>query len=399
MYSGLVNSGALNAAQKKPSFADMLTRLQPNGASPLFLLLNKGRKKTAKQIVHGYWTESFPFVSMNISVAVADGVATTFTVTSTADVIPGMMFRNETTGEVVRVETVASGTSITVTRGVGNVAAAAMALNSKLYPVGTAYEEGSTRPTAQRLQQSLTNNNTQIFRNAWGITGTAMAEEYYQEAGGSPLGKDKVDGALLHATDIERAIIWGQKFAGTKNGQPFHTMDGIESVLRQYANANISTAGATTNYDQLEGFLDLSQTTVTAGSTNERLLLCGNNAYKVLNGIGRKSGQYQIVQGQTDFGLRFESFKTSLGTYHMLIHPLLNQTAEWSKMAIAVDLPSMALAYLSGRDTQHKGYGMNGEISTDNSIDAVGGVYTSELTTEITNPAAFAIVKNLTAAA
>lgn len=400
MFSGIVNSNAVNAAQKLPSFAESLTRVQPNGASPLFLILSQLAKKTAKQVTHGYWTETLPNVSMTLNAAVADGVATTFTVVSTTDVIPGQLYRAMTTGEVVQVLTVPNGTSITVTRGVGNIAAAAIANSVVLQLVGTAYEEGSGRPTPQRIQQSLVQNYTQIFRNAWAVSGTTQAEQFFKEAGGNPLAKDKVDGALLHMLDIERALLWGQKFSGTKNGMPLHTMDGIESSVRVgTSGANIQTLGATTTFDQLETAIDITQTTVTAGSTQDRLMFCGNTAYKVIQGIGRKSGQYQLIEGATQFGLRFDTFKTSLGTYHLIIHPLLNANATLSKMSFVVDPSSINLAYLEGRDTQHKYFGANGELSTDNSLDATGGVYTTELTLELTNPFAHALITNFTAAA
>ena len=127
MFNGIVTDAGTLATQRKPSFADMLTRIQPNGSSPLFLLLNKMRKGTALQTTHGYWTETLPTVTLTLGAAVADGAATSFTVTSSADVIPNQLYRATTTGEIVQVTAIPDATHVTVVRGFGNVAGAAIA--------------------------------------------------------------------------------------------------------------------------------------------------------------------------------------------------------------------------------------------------------------------------------
>jgi hypothetical protein len=119
----------------------------------------------------------------------------------------------------------------------------------------------------------------------------------------------------------------------------------------------------------------------------------------VLNNIGRLNGTYQLVDGQTSYGLQFTSIKISRGTFRMIEHPLFNTNASWSKLAIAVDLSSFRLAYLGNRKTQHRSFNQSGEDAQDNGIDAVGGTLTTEVTELIKNPPAFGIMTNLTAAA
>jgi hypothetical protein len=187
-------------------------------------------------------------------------------------------------------------------------------------------------------------------------------------------------------------------------------MDGLISIVRNLANyhtyysaANINTAGGTTNYTQLEGFLDpcFNQTT-DPKVANERILFVGGLARKVLNNIGRLNGTYYMVDGQTSWGLQFSTFKTARGTFRVIEHPLLNSNLDWSKMAIAVDLSSFRLAYLGDRKTQNKEFNMPeaGDMDVvDNGIDAVGGTLTTELTCVVKNPPANAVIYNLTAAA
>ena len=126
----------------------------------------------------------------------------------------------------------------------------------------------------------------------------------------------------------------------------------------------------------------------------------GGTAHRVLNNIGRMNATYMINQGQTEYGLRFESFKLTRGLIHIIEHPLFNTSAMYKKMALFLDLSNFSLAYLGDRRTKYQEYNArNNEVPSDNGIDAVGGTYTTEVTTEITNPSADAIIYNLTAAA
>lgn len=398
MPVGMINFSTINGTTDfvAKSFAGMITRLMPNGSAPLFGLTSMLKDETAVQVEHGFFTKTmiFPSVTINAAQAVGD---TTLTVVSTTNILPGMMLRNQATGETFIVNTVVSGTSITVTRGVGTVAAAAMSAAQVCYQVGNAFEEGSNRPSALSIQAVRVTNYTQIFRNSWALTDTARATQVI--AGDTNVAESRSECAAFHAVDIEKAIFWQQKYQGTRNGQPFRTMDGLINQVTVNAAANVTTAGATTNYTQLETALDVCFNTVTDPKVaNERVLFCGGGAKKVLNNIGRLNGTYQLVDGQTSYGLQFSSFKTSRGTFRMIEHPLFNSNADWAKMAIAVDLSSFNLAYLGDRKTVSSEYGTKGQ-ALENGADAIGGSLTTELTCLVKNPAANAIIYGLAAAA
>lgn len=379
------------------SFASMITRLMPNGAAPLFGLTSMLKTETAVQVEHGFFTKTmiFPQVVMNASALSTD---TTLNVTDSSNMVPGMLVRNQTTKEVVLILTVPTGTSVTCRRAVGTVAAAAMSSAQKLYQVGTAFEEGSARPSAVQIVSVRVTNYTQIFRNSWALTDTARATQVI--AGDTNISESRGECAGFHAADMEKAILFGQKYTGTLNNKPIRTMDGIVNQVTQNAAANVNTAGGTTNYTQLETYLDVCfDTTTDPKVANERVLFCGGAAKRVLNNIGRLNGTYQLVEGQTSYGLQFSSFKTSRGTFRMIEHPLFNSNADWAKMAIAVDLSTFNLAYLGDRKTMSEEYGIQGNKVEAGGVDAVGGSLTTEVTCLVKNPAANAIIYDLTAAA
>lgn len=397
MPIGMFNAGLNPTDFNKKSYASMLMRYFPNGGCPLFGMSAMFGTKTALQFEHGYFGKTMIFPSVVLDGAIADGTTGTFTVLSSANVLPNMMLRSQETGEIVAVNTVPSSTSITVTRGVGVIAAGPMATAGALYQVGNAFEEGSVRPDNQYIVPSRVTNYTQIFRNSWKLTGTAAATQVI--AGDGNVAENRQDCALFHAVDIEYALIFGQKFLGTKNGQPFHTMDGIISRISQDAPGNITPAGATTNFTQLEAMIDpLFNVATDPKTSNERVAFVGGQALRVLNGIGRLNGTYQLVDGQTNFGLRFKTFTLSRGSIRLIEHPLFNTNPTWAKTMLILESTNFDLAYLGGRKTMSQEYGVSG-TPVDNGIDAVGGTLTTELTMEMRHPTANGYITNLTAPA
>jgi hypothetical protein len=407
MNSGIFNTNMLTQDLYRKSFASMIMRLMPNGTAPLFGLSSMLKEETAVQIEHGFFTKTMLFPQMTVSAAGQAGADTTFTVGSTANILPGMVLRVDTTGENVLVNTVPSATTVTVVRAVGNIAAAAIGASVNLYQVGNAFEEASVRPNALIINPVRVTNLTQIFRNTWAISDSVRTTQMI--AGDANVPESRQDCAAFHAADIEKAIFFGQKFQGTRNGQPFRTMDGLISIVgnlnyypSSYAATNINTAGATTNYTQLEGFLDPVFNQATDPKVaNERVLFVGGAAHRVINNIGRLNGTYFIADGQTSWGLQFGTFKTTRGTFRVVEHPLFNTNPSWSKMAVGVDLSTFSLAYLGDRKTQNREYNVDmADVDpVDNGIDAVGGTLTTELTCVIKNPPANTVIYNLTAAA
>ena len=405
MSTGLFTSVNLTQDLARKSFAGLITRLMPQGSAPLFGMTSMLGSETAVQTEHGFFTKTMLFPQLTLGAGGQTAVDTVFTVTSTANILPGMIMRVATTFENLIINSVLSLTQVNVTRAVGSTAAQAIAGAIELHQVGNAFEESSLRPNALNINPVRITNLTQIFRNSWGISETIRAT--LMIAGESNQAESKQDCAAFHAVDIEKALFFGQKSQGTRNSQPFRTMDGLINIVGNlayypsiYSAANVNVAAATTNYTQLEGFLDpvFNQST-DPKVANERVLFVGGTAHKVLNTIGRLNGTYFLSEGQTSYGLQFSTFKTTRGTFRLIEHPLFNSNSSWTKMAVAVDLSTFKTAYLGDRKTQHKSFNESGTEAVDSGIDAQGGTLTTEMTCVIKNPPANAIIYNLTAGA
>lgn len=406
MTVGIFNTSNFTPKLAALSFAGMITRFFPAGNAPLFGLTSMLPSVTALQPEHGFFTKTMIFPAFTLSADVS-AVDTTFNVVSTKNLLPGQIHQLFATKENVIINSVISATQITVSRGIGTVAAALVDIpgqSAEAYQVGNAYEEGSIRPQALSISPVSVTNYTQIFRNTWGITGTVDATSVI--AGDTTASENKQDCAALHASDIEKALFWGQKSIGQRNGQPFRTMDGLISTVSNiayypptYSVPNVFPAGSTTTNDQLEAFIDpVFDQSTDPKVANQRVMFVGGKTRVVLNNIGKKSGVYQLMDGQTSWGLQFSTMKLARGTIQIIEHPLFNSNANWARMGVVVDLSTFALAYLRGRETLNKEFNIGG-ATTDNGIDAVGGSLLTECTTEIRNPPANSVITGFTAAA
>lgn len=397
-FTGTFAAETENPAElNKRSFAATMLRLFPNGSFPLWGLCSQTPKARAVSTTHGYFSKTLQFGMVTVNGAIADGVITALVVVSNASLAVGHVLYNPATRENVRVSAVnANGTGVTITRAFGRVAGAAIADQQVLIVVGSAFEQGSARPTNRGITKIYVPNYTQIFRNAWALTDTARASAV--EQGITNIAENKQDCAILHSVECESAIIFGQPKMDVTGGTPIHATQGIYDACDQYAPANTNTAAATTTYDQLVDLVDPAFTYSTdMGSPNERFAIVGNTAAKVLNQLGRLFGQIMVDMKDDKFGMRFRSFQTYRGTINFVTHPLLNAYTDLQKLMIVIDLPAIRLAFMEGRDTKAEDYGGDGR-NNSNGVDGNGGSLTSEFAVEVVNPAACAVVEGLTAA-
>ncbi len=249
------------------------------------------------------------------------------------------------------------------------------------------------RPSSRRLTTAYVPNYTQIFRNAWALTDTARAS--YAEMGISNIAENRNDCSMFHSVDIESAIIWGQPKMDTTGTTPVHATQGVLDAMEQYCPENTNDAASTTSFDQLVELCEPAfEYSSNLGDPKTRVGFCDKVALRVLNQIGRASGQLTITSSETSFGMRFSKFEFYKGTINLIEHPLLNGLQR-SGMLLLSDMSALKLAYMDGRDTKPEEYGVNGK-SADSGIDAQGGSLTTECAVELINPFSWGVINGLT---
>lgn len=412
-YNYAAQQGIQNSSQPphidiiKKDFGQTILWLQRGGMAPIFAMLSALKTTTALNTEHGYYQKGMMIPATALTVAVADGAATTFTVADSSRFLPNMVLMADATGEQVLITAINSATSITVARGIGGTAAAAIANSSQLIQVGTAFEEASNRPESMSINPLQFKNFTQIFKNSWAVSGTATQIQHI--VGDGQVAENRKDCTYFHQQALETSILFGAKYTGTRNGKPFRTMEGIFNNLKTPANypadldaIHVYTVGdgsaGSVTWAALQGPLESCYDVVMEGNGDQamRKVFCGKGAIQIINEVCRKSGQMELMSGMNEFGMQIRKLMTARGEFELIEHPILNMNPAWYNYMFVLNLNSYKLAYLGDRKTKHTfwGRGANGGvIETDSGIDAIGGSLLTELTMEHRNPAANAVIK------
>lgn len=350
-------------------FASALLTEMPTGSAPLLALSSGMPSRDATDIVINWFEENHISGATTTSAAVASTVTTAIPVTDASSYPPGVILIDQNTGEYFFVLGIV-GNTLTVVRGFAGTTPVNVGNGDTLQRIGTAQEEGSGAPQAIVNLGYPLHNYTQIFRNTWNVTGTAKAIQYHT---GSQVAKTQRDCALFHAEDIERAILFGRRSLGVKNGNPFRTMNGLDAMIT----TNVEGAGGTTNWTYMDAFLQTIFSRNIKGKPNERIAFTGNGGLSVMNQIARLNSTTFIEPGTSEFGIQVNKWITPYGTISLMTHPLMTENPTWTKDLRIFHPGAIEMRWL--RRTAQDDYDEDG---TRAGFDADFGVLTSELSCE-----------------
>lgn len=368
---GIFTSDAGGLAERPEALSSTILREGRGYGAPLFAI-SSGMPNTDCDQTMVSWHEEGIMNSRCAITAMPTPDGATIVVEDSSWFTENSIFMVESSGEYVLVLGI-TGNTITVQRGLAGTGVTPIVLGGDeeaLQLIGNAFEEGSERPSSVATSPYPRTNITQIFRNAWDITGTAKASKYRF---GSRVEKNKGTASLRHAEDIERSLIWGKQHVGVVNNKPFRQMDGVLSQLR--TNFFASPGGGLTRRS-LTDFIERIFSKRIEGQPNERVFWCGNVAIRALQEICYRYSEYQISLREKAWGIDVQTFVTPFGSATLMIHPLMNDSPVWSNQMYAFHPGAMEMCWL--RRTEHKSEGGNGMAS--DLRDAEAGVFTSELT-------------------
>jgi hypothetical protein len=372
---------------RKGDFASSILQIFPEGNAPLFALSGGMSSKPASDTTVN-WFEETKIAGRLTVVTGGNSSATTLVVDDASSIPPNTIMLEEETGEYVLVTGISSAT-LTVSRGFAGTTAATVSTGHHLQRISTAHEEGSAKPTAIANIGVPVYNYTQIFRNAWDVTGTAKAIDYHT---GDIVAKNRRDASFFHSEDIEKAMIWGKRQISIQNNRPFRTMNGLNSMIT----TNVTAAGATSDYAEIDDFLrDIFSKNI-KGKPNERVAFTGNLGLSVINDIARTDTKtsMNISPGQTDFGMNVHTWISPYGTIKLKTHPLMTESPFWTGDLYVYHPGAIRTRYL--RTTSVDADDKDG---TRNQRDADSGTFTTEMSVEYMAELTGGQLTGLTAAA
>lgn len=363
--AGLRGTGDWATDERPKNFRETILWRDPNGSAPLTALMSKMKKETTDDPEYSWYEEELTIVRLTATTVTA-------TTTTTIGLSAGnalnlkagdiLLVENQTetaayTDEIVQVASTPSATnSFSVTRALVGTPAA-IANGASLTLVGSAYAEGTTSPDAVSRNPSKIYNYTQIFKDAYELTGTA---EKTRTRTGDPIKNDKKRKMFDHSTRQEFAYLFGKQLetTTTSNSKPMRFTGGVLEKLAAATASYSHTAKVWTTAATVDTFLDALYPVfdygTPAGSTagNERLCLCGNGSLNVINKLAKGAGQIQYEETVKVYGMELRKYILPQGTLYLRTHPLMNVHGRFKNSMFVLDPSGIVYRPLKDRDTK-----------------------------------------------
>lgn len=395
--AGLRGTGDWATDERPKDYRETILFRNPQGASPIFALTAKAKKRVVSDPEFFWWDESNDIVRLQVAGAIADTGVTTIVVDSVDPTVSaaGAVYGKADhlkegdlllvepsadaaafTTEVLEVVSVNSATSFNVRRGAQGTTPATIDNDAYLTLIGSVYGEGTSAPTAVSRNPLKFNNYTQIFKDSYELSGTA---EVTKTRTGDPWSNDKKRKVFDHSRGIEMAILFGRASEATgANGKPKRTMAGLRAQIpsaRTYV-----YSGGTTWFDLLDRIYPVFDFDTPAGS--ERIAMVGNGALNALNKIIAADTNSDIQWGGVVkvYGMDLRELILPQGRILIRSHPLLNRHGKYTNSMWVLDFASINYVTLKGRDTKIRDDVQNkdedtrrGFIQTECSIELARG--------------------------
>lgn len=388
MIQGIFASNQGIVGERVGDFNSAILMTNPTGTA-LFLAISAGMRKEDAGDTVFHWYEDQHISGR--AACVSGGTTTTVVVADGSFYVPGTVLLVEQTGEILFV-TATNGDSLTVVRGLSGTAIVSITSAHHVQNIGNAHEEASGMPVAVTQQGVPRLNYTQIWRNAWAISGTAKAVKFHT---GSKVAKNKRDAATYHAEDQERALMWGKKHIGTLNSKQFRLTDGVKAQISQYSGNVLSAASGAVpgdlSYADYDAFLMTLFSKNVKGQPNERLQIGGSGIIKAINQMALLETQYNITTGESQFGINVTRIVTAWGTIKHMTHPLMNENPTWNAESYYLHPGGIVRKVL--RDTFEENYDKNGLRIQGK--DADEGVITTEAGVAVAGAGTMGMITNV----
>lgn len=341
---GLRGTGSWVAGVERPlNYRELILYLFPNGEAPFTALLSKLRSEATNDAQYNWFEKVTPTQEILVSGSVTSGAVIVPVQSSAArNFKMGHVLLNTRTLEQMLVTSDPStDTQINVLRAWGETAAAAMNNNDTLLITGTAYQEGDSTPSSVAYVPTRQYNFAQIFRTSLNITRTAKRTRLRT---GESVKEAKREALMLHAIEMERAFIFGQRYEDLTGPQPRRATRG----LRNWTVTNYQDFAGTVTETIWENYLEQ----LFRFGSNEKLALAGSTALNVLNQLAKNKGRIDLEAGSNTYGMSLLRYITPFGTLYIRQHPLFNLSAAgYRKSLMIVDTDKVTYRYID--DTQY----------------------------------------------
>ncbi len=371
---GVRTTANINPSKLVVDMASKIALLEPDKAPFLTCLKAiRGDRRVVYNPKFEWLEDQLLGIRTQINGAIANGTATTVVVDDGGIFRPYDVVKIPSTGECMLV-TAISTNSLTVVRGYGSTAGAAIADDAEILVVGNAQAENATARQVVSTQETTCYNYTQIFRTPIAISNTEKASKMY---GGKDLNYQRKKAGIEHIRDIANALYFGQRKQDTSGTTPRRTMGGILEFLsgasRSVAFNSSSNKLTFRNFDA-----KVAREAFSYGG-DEKLLVAGPYLASAINDWAAQKLVTEVGEDKT-LGMTVKNLITSYGNMKVVYDPLLMESSVYAGYGFVLDLQYIRYVYLDGRDTK-----LNTGIQARD-VDGVVDEYITECSLEFKQP-------------
>jgi hypothetical protein len=383
--SGIVDTELLVADEKVVDMKESFILLDSDTSQFMTMLSKLPSRAAKREKINWLEDQYFPNLSALASGSISLSTQTVIDVTAGE----GLYFRANDivlvamTGEKMSVTSLTTD-AITFVRGVGDVAAATATSGTELVILGNAASQGADTGTLKQTKRVLGYNYSQIFRNPFGFTGTDAAIETYGP--GDPE-NEIAKKAVEHKRGLENSVWFGGRdFSSVANASK-----GYMGGITEFVTTNVSNSiGALT----LSGLDSRIQSAMQYGSLNKVIFAAPGPAAALSRLLA--NNWVQASPSDRVYGAKVNSFIN--GAYGEALPVIVKR--DWGRFAAAsnqlggkifvLDLDYIEKRPLRGRDTHLR------RDQQGNGVDSVVFDYLTEMSLEVGNEKAHAILSGIT---
>ena len=331
---------SINQARRIVDMSKAIALLEPS-KTPFLTLTSKISKKTAHNTEFNWLEDELQGRWDAVNAAAGYAAAITEIVVDTGTVFAaGDVVKVPRTGEALLVTAVDTNT-LTVVRGYGVTAAAAIVDDDPLVVIGQTFLEGGLSATPKSVLTVTKSNYTQIFKTAIKVTKTQEATKLY---GGADRAYQRKKKSIEHAIDISRTAWFGEKKQEISGETVRRTTAGVLSLLGSSAPVYDASGSLTeANFEKM--FMEQA---FQYGSKT-KVLFASPRVISVINSWGKD--KMQVDNMAKEYGIAIMRYESAHGTLKIVREPLFEGTV-YGKMGVVLDLENVKYRPLNGRDTK-----------------------------------------------
>lgn len=344
-----------------------LSQLEPD-AGPLVTILTKLRKKGATDPKIEWFEDQLLPRFDTLATAITNAAATSMIVTNYAYFRKGDLVRINK-GEIVRVTTTPTSTTVAIKRGVGEDAAATHVINVQLHILSNSNEEGASGRSLLSTQRVPQYNYLQIIRDPWGVTNTQKGTSLFAGQDWTEEGKKQL---IEHKKHVELAFLMGQRYEDTTGTAPERTTRGIE----KWITTNVTAIDGDLSEELLDNFM---RKTYRYGSKT-KILFGAPIVMQAINGFAKP--KLRLVEKTKSYGITLTQYENAgrvlmLHEHNLMTNDDLNDFSGIAGKGLVVDIEDLVARYMNGRFTVHN------ENIQANDVDGRQDEYLSEVGLEL----------------